>query len=117
MSKRAAVAVLLLGLNAAPLLAGDYSGQAALGGGLGGALGAYLGAELDGRSGALLGSALGAVAGTAIATDDHYRRPRERVIVREVRHYPVERHYYREHHHHRHDRFCPPGQWRKGRCY
>ena len=137
MTNKVVVALMVLALSATPVLADDFSGRAALGGGLGGALGAYLGAEVDGRGGAVLGGALGGAAGTAIITDGYYDRPRERVFVREVYHYPVERHYYREdrhyyrdahhyyrddhhyrerRHHHRRDHFCPPKKARKGRC-
>ena len=98
---------------AGPAIAGDLTLDAAIGGAVGGAVGGAIGAELGGRDGAIAGAGLGAAAGAAINTtdsnDDHRRRG--------------DRDRYEDHHdyesdgtHHPGNRFCPPGQAKKGRC-
>lgn len=87
--------------------AGDTA-DAAVGGGLGGALGGALGSEIGGRNGAILGSAVGAAAGTAIATDGN-NQGHEHVRDEHVHSYSGEGTYHPQ-------RFCPPGQGKKGNC-
>ena len=77
--------------------------EAAVGGAAGGAIGAVIGDELGDRNGAIVGAAAGAAIGTAIATsDDDSGRDHSAVVVVSDDH-PDER-------------FCPPGQAKKGRC-
>jgi len=77
--------------------------EAAVGGAAGGAIGAVIGDELGDRNGAIVGAAAGAAIGTAIATsDDDSGRDHSAVVVVNDDH-PDER-------------FCPPGQAKKGRC-
>jgi len=81
--------------------------DSAIGGGIGGAAGAAIGNEVGGREGAIAGSALGAAVGTALNTDG------------EPKHGSSKRNrYYDESpsNGHPHQRFCPPGQAKKGRC-
>ena len=82
--------------------------DAAIGGGIGGAAGAAIGNEVGGREGAVAGSALGAAVGTALNTG-------AKIPVGSSSPAP----YYRDdepRHGHPHQRFCPPGQAKKGRC-
>jgi outer membrane lipoprotein SlyB len=81
--------------------------EAAVGGAAGGAIGAVIGDELGDRNGAIVGAAAGAAIGTAIATSDHDSgndsgKEHSAVLVVSDDH-PDER-------------FCPPGQAKKGRC-
>jgi len=101
--------VLAMAISASTVANADSSTlDAAIGGGIGGAAGAAIGNEVGGREGAIAGSALGAAVGTAINTDGHmpktssYNKPS----------YEDEE----PRHGHPHDRFCPPGQAKKGRC-
>ncbi|MGE5152707.1 MAG: hypothetical protein ACM3ST_01715 [Bdellovibrio bacteriovorus] len=107
MKRYLTLSLMLIGLNGAPLLAGDQSLDAAVGGALGGGLGAFVGSELGGRNGAILGGGLGGAAGAAIATDDdrggRYVRPPRGYAPSGVWYAPP-------------SRFCPPGQAKKGRC-
>jgi hypothetical protein len=93
--------------------ADDSTLNAAIGGGLGGAAGAAIGNEVGGRDGAILGGGLGAVIGAAITTDSEHHDSEPHYVSSPRRHdyyepasEPV----------HRSDTFCPPGQWKKGRC-
>jgi hypothetical protein len=93
--KQIQAVALILSFLSTPILAGELSTRAAVGGGLGGALGAFLGSELGGRSGAILGGGLGGAAGSAIATDGYReRRYYERRYYKPRKH----KHYYRHDH-------------------
>lgn len=83
--------------------------DAAIGGGLGGATGAVIGNEIGGRDGAIVGGALGAAVGTAITTDDssNHSKPASHYYQRDVRYIDGPPTY---------NRFCPPGQAKKGNC-
>ena len=95
------VVLLILGITA-QAHAGDKV-EAAVGGATGGAIGAVIGDEIGDRNGAIVGAAAGAAIGTAIATsDDDHSRNESPVVVVDTGH-PSER-------------FCPPGQAKKGRC-
>lgn len=97
--------VLALVLGPAAVGADGSTIDAAIGGGLGGAAGAAIGNELGGRDGAIVGGALGGAVGTALNTESE---PRQR---------PSHTDYYRSSPPPAHnDRFCPPGQAKKGRC-
>jgi uncharacterized protein YcfJ len=93
--------------SAAAANGGNSTLDAAIGGGIGGAAGAAIGNEVGGRDGAIAGSALGAAVGTALNTG---AQPKHRSS--DMRRYydapPSNRH--------PHQRFCPPGQAKKGRC-
>jgi len=87
-------------------IAADDTLDAAIGGGVGGAIGAAVGNEVGGKDGAIVGGAIGGATGAAIATDgddheDHHRGddPDQYHTVS-----------------HGHDKFCPPGQAKKGNC-
>lgn len=96
---------------ASAALADDDKVKAAIGGGAGGAIGAVIGDELGDRNGAIVGAAVGGAVGAAIATDGDDDHDHD--------------HHHDGHHHdpqpvvhvHSHpERFCPPGQAKKGRC-
>ena len=93
--------------SAAVANAGNSTLDAAVGGGIGGAAGAAIGNEFGGREGAIAGSALGAAVGTALNTDA--RPDRRSTDVRRSN-------YKTPSNGHPHNRFCPPGQAKKGRC-
>ncbi|TNF87839.1 MAG: glycine zipper 2TM domain-containing protein [Gammaproteobacteria bacterium] len=94
--------VLAFALAAQSTYAGDKV-EAAVGGAAGGAVGAVIGDELGDRNGAIIGAAAGAAIGAAIATsDDDAGKDRAAVVVVSDGHPD--------------DRFCPPGQAKKGRC-
>ena len=96
-----AIVLLILG-GGQQVQAGDKV-EAAVGGAAGGAIGAVIGDELGDRNGAIVGAAAGAAIGAAIATsDDDDNKQKSDVVVVDTGH-PTER-------------FCPPGQAKKGRC-
>lgn len=112
MIRLGAVVIIIVGWSCGPVLAGNQTLDAAIGGALGGAAGAAVGSEVGGRTGAVMGSAIGAAAGTAIVTDRDDAptvRVREVEHVREIDHVDViePRHG---------GGFCPPGLAKKGRC-
>ena len=112
MKRYLVVAFFFTSLIATPVMAGDQSLDAAVGGAVGGGLGALIGNEVGGRNGAIVGGALGAAAGAAVATEDDRRHPRRpsygyRQYQRPYYYAPPGPP----------GRFCPPGQAKKGRCW
>ena len=99
-------------------LAENLTLDAAIGGAVGGAVGGAIGAEVGGRDGAIVGAGLGAATGAAINTRDSDSDGGE--------HYPDGDQHDGHHEHHDYsndgpahphgNRFCPPGQAKKGRC-
>ena len=102
MNYLAILAALVIVFGSPAVQAGDKV-DAAVGGAAGGAIGAVIGDELGDRNGAIVGAAAGAAIGAAIATSgDDYDERKSTVVVIDNGH-PDER-------------FCPPGQAKKGRC-
>jgi len=109
---------LVFTLTSAPVIAGNSTLDAAIGGGIGGAAGAAIGNEIGGRDGAIIGGALGGAVGVAVITDEksHHDSPHRRAYFGndDYQHEHHRHNHYRHEHHHAH--FCPPGQAKKGRC-
>jgi outer membrane lipoprotein SlyB len=81
MARRQTLLLFALSALAAPTLAGEIDGNAAIGGAIGGATGAAVGSAIGGREGAIIGGAIGEAAGAAIATDSSKE---ERAVTKQV---------------------------------